>query len=198
MLTPMIWNRISLVVAAAGVALSAAATTPSALAKDRPAYDQAEVRKDGDFAEFLGWLRESLERPQKIEVLEGLPHPREGDVLIRERLKKKYVLLFDAEFYAGPLRPNVEQAAAARVILPEAISEYAGEKDCAGFHADYALRWTDAKKEVWTALFCYGCGEVAIFGPAGSLKADLSGPDEKAWREWLAQFDYARPPPKGR
>lgn len=178
--------------------LAAQATTPAVLSPEGPAYDRAEVRKDGDFAEYLGLLRDSLERPVKIEVFEGLPHPHEGDVLIRERLKKKIVLILDAEFYAGALRPNVEQAAAARVILPEAISEYAGEKDCAAFHADYALRWTDARKEVWTALFCYGCGEVAIFGPAGSLKADLSGPDEAAWREWLAQFDYARPPPKRR
>lgn len=174
----------------------AQATVPTALPKDAPEYDQAEVRKDGDFAEYLGLLRESLERPAKIEVFEGLPHPREGDVLIRERLKKKSVVIFDAEFYAGPLRPNLEQAATARVILPEAISEFTGEKHCGAFHADYALRWTDAKQQLWTALFCYGCGEVAIFGPAGSLKADLGGPDEKAWREWLAQFDYARPPPR--
>jgi hypothetical protein len=198
MLTRMKLNRAIFAVAAVCLASAALGTTPGVMPDDRPAYDRAEVRKDGDFAEYLGLLREALERPDKVEVFEGLPHPREGDTLIRERLKKKIVLLFDAEFYAGPARPSVEQGATARVILPEAISEYAGEKKCGGFHADYALRWTDARKEVWTALFCYGCGEVAIFGPLGTLKADLSGPDEAAWREWLAQFDRQRPKPGAR
>ncbi|HYC70907.1 MAG TPA: hypothetical protein VEB66_06860 [Opitutaceae bacterium] len=160
--------------------------------KPAPAYDRAEKRQGADFAAFLGEMQAALERPQDVRVLEGLPHPREKELLAREQKSKKVVLLHDGEFYADPRGPDGRQLATMPDLLAGTLSEYAGAKRCGGFHADYAVTWRAGGKD-WAVLICYGCGEAAIFGPPGSLKCDLNGPRGNTWREWLAQFDEKRP-----
>jgi hypothetical protein len=69
---------------------------------------------------------------------------------------------------------------------------FSGEKKCGGFHADYALTWKVAGVE-YAALFCFGCGEVKLFGPQQEFRYDIG--EEDSLTRILKHYVRNRPKP---
>ena len=157
--------------------------------EDMPEYYRAHALRGGDFDAFVQKLRQSLVNPQGVLVFEGLPHPLfEREAFTQEQAAKKTIKLHGAVFYEPPQKTELAKPVAEAVA--DCLIPFRGEKLCGGFHADFAIIWRSGE-ERWDALFCYGCGEAAIFSSTGAtLRADQGN---KVLKEWLKQFSKLRP-----
>ncbi len=158
----------------------------------RPAYYTALPLRGEEFDRFVVGVDTALRAADWVMVFEGVPRHTETEVDGREHLGSRIIRLKDAEFHAGPQRPDTIQVARLPDLLTGSLAVFRGVKLCGGFHADYAVVW-GAEGRRWVALFCLSCGEAAVFSPGGSLLADLDGAEGRALRAWLSDFRRQRP-----
>jgi hypothetical protein len=135
----------------------------------------------------------TVSRAEKLTLYEGLPHPGyEPKVVESERKTKETFDLHGYAFYREPLALTPVDAGKLKVILgdPARFAPFAGEKKCGGFHPDYAVEWA-VDGQVYQCLFCFGCGEVKMYGPLGETRFDLA--DAKSLRGVLMPYQKNRP-----
>lgn len=118
----------------------------------------------------------AIRRGEAAVVLhEGLPHPVfEAALLERERASGSVEELHGYAFYREPLALTGEEAREITEAMasPDQFLPFSGEKKCGGFHPDYAVEWRRGG-EVYTALVCFGCEEVKLFGPGMASRHDM-------------------------
>ena len=131
-----------------------------------------------------------------IRVFEGLPHPMSEQQAF-EAEKSGPTPNFERAgswFYRDPLpAPPDLQERLARILQYDATYRaFSGEKKCGGFHADYAVAWSDSSA-TRTALICFSCGEVKLDGPDGFKRHDLGVEAQKSLRKLLTPLHQNRP-----
>ena len=109
-------------------------------------------------------LRGSITQANRIFVYEGLPRRMSDPALLKaEKERKDIVKIADYPFYT----PQVEILGLPAAELKNFITDsknfrpFSVEKECGGFHPDYAVTWSLSEKN-YSILVCYGCGEVKI------------------------------------
>src|SRR5262245_13021021 len=110
-------------------------------------------------------FRRAIETAERLDVLEGLPHPMfEALAFSQESACNAVRDILGSLFYQKSRPLDVEDYAAIRSVLadPRTYLHCADEgafKRCGGFHADFAIEFRhDA--QVGGALICFGCGEI--------------------------------------
>lgn len=132
----------------------------------------------------------------RVTLLEGLPHQLvEHTSFLRERETKGNVEVAGYRFYRHPLPLTAGDAAVLRTVCADALTyaNYSGPKRCGGFHPDYALRWDDGRRTVYT-LVCFGCHETQTLSDKQLLIADLPEPAFRHLRGILEKYHAQRPP----
>jgi len=131
----------------------------------------------------LQGLWRAIREAERIELLEGLPHPVfEPQLREMEIAHVKPIAITSEFFYPEPLPAAPDSIAElARLTtdlrghktLPFPLPDHY-VKFCGGFHADYALQWKTKDEIVVTALVCFGCIEVRFLYRTWTLTADFT------------------------
>ncbi len=119
---------------------------------------------------FCPQIYDSVHDAERITVYEGLPHQNYEQETFTAEVKTKPTLLFSGfRFYTAPLVLNAPDLKELRRIMGDRSTYQAhrGEKECGGFHPDYAVEWL-VEKKIYRALICFGCLEVRFYGPDGT------------------------------
>ena len=130
------------------------------------------------FAAWTLWpqVYDSIRRADRVIVYEGLPHPMYEEEALRRELEAGGTIEFAGyPFYREPLDVAAADVEALRTLMGDRslYRPYVGEKDCGGFHPDYAVEWSSGGK-TYRALICFGCSEAWFEGPRGEVqKYDL-------------------------
>lgn len=135
----------------------------------------------------------------EVLVYEGLPHHNFDRKSLDSELQTKDVIDLDEHpFYSEPLPVSDEDRAKIREFAagPDAFFKFYGEKDCGGFHPDYAVEWR-AGKDRYRLLLCFGCGEGKLFGPDLRSRNELGNYDfnveNVGWEKVLRKYVKHRP-----
>lgn len=148
-------------------------------------------------AEQLGAI---ARRADAIVVYEGLPHQHfERESFESEIATKDVIDLDEHPFYREPLEISPEDLDRIREFVtgPDAFFNFVGEKECGGFHPDYAVEWR-VGQERFRLLLCFGCGEAKIFGPNLRSRHELGRDyydfnDARGWTKVLRKYIRHRP-----
>jgi hypothetical protein len=133
-----------------------------------------------------------------LDLYEGLPHPMFEAELYRSELGTKAVMRRDGhELYRERLKADLELEAQLRRICADANTylPFAGEKDCGGFHADYALTWFNGKESV-TIVLCFDCQEAWIHGRSLAVLTELSSSAALSLIDLMSRVPRNRPHPE--
>ena len=146
-------------------------------------------------------FRRAIESAERLDLLEGLPHPTfEADIFSQELASSAVRDILDSFFYEELHSLNARDDAAIRSVLsdPRTFVTFLlrpGEvatKLCGGFHADFAIEFRhDA--QVGAALICFGCGEIKTLIQDDSWHYDLLPEAEVALSRVLLRHRYKRP-----
>lgn len=112
----------------------------------------------------------------KHTLHEGMPHQYwEAKELAKEKKEKKFVEMRGFGFYADKPTLTAEDAKQLTKLLSAegSLTKWLGPKKCGGFHPDYAVDFNDGKQTV-TALICFGCQEVRLYGAKTDLYCDIN------------------------
>ena len=107
----------------------------------------------------------AVESADRLDILEGLPHPTFEPLALSQELASKAVReILGSFFYQGSRPLKAEHQAGVRSVLadPRTFSPGPGEgavSRCGGFHADFAVEFLHGAR-VGGALICFGCGEI--------------------------------------
>jgi len=151
---------------------------------------------------FWPHVYDSVRHAERLTVYEGLPHPAyEREAFQEESKSKQTIRLLGFPFYREPLDLKDEDVKTLRNLLGSrnTYQAYGGEKECGGFHPDYAVEWS-SKGKVYRCLICFGCSQARFEGPQGEilfydLQSDGSGRDRKMrLRDLLKAYRKNRPP----
>ena len=105
---------------------------------------------------------------------QGLSHPFfESGALWTEIIFKPRKIIHGHGFAPKKKEGAVINAIAAILAERTTFRQWAGEKMCGGFHADYYFKWKDGSG-AWEILLCMGCHEAIIFHDGLSLRCDLA------------------------
>jgi len=149
----------------------------------------------------LEWFWEAVRTADRMDVLEGLPHPWQKEMREAEIAKQPTIVIAGEHFYPELLDLAAEQreAVGTRVLARETfVIPRAGERPsvklCGGFHADFGLQWRREGRPVAWLLICFGCGEIKAVHPNGTwIASDQTGPGERFFRETIGPLRKSRP-----
>ncbi len=157
------------------------------------------------FSEATVSVSQALERADKYEVFEGLPHPFEGKKFLENEILYKGATTLDENWFYSPPQPMADEdkASLQRLFGADLFKPWRGYKFCGGFHGDYAVRFVSAG-ETYLVLFCFSCHEARILRipqvgqndqrPAGfRLTADLSDAGFKELPGLFKRYHKNRP-----
>ena len=157
------------------------------------------------FNEAVSALVEGLDAATQVEIHEGLPHLGwERQLFEQERKSTECQEIAGQWVYAKPqMMKAVDTAELKRLVAGGLLLPWRGAKRCGGFHADYVVTITSAKKTLHV-LFCFGCHEVKIVREvqaAGNasvstefrLTTDVDAEQFKQWTERLDVYRKLRP-----
>jgi hypothetical protein len=151
----------------------------------------------GDYRTMIA----AIQKSGKVVLHEGLPHQEtEAEQLHAELKAKKTKKLHDFPFYAEllPLQDDdskklVALVCDARSFKPTDRNELLGiTKLCGQFHPDYCLEWQDGK-QVYRAVFCFGCGEVKFYSGKKAMYYDMQPAACKKFAAILTLYRQNRP-----
>jgi hypothetical protein len=161
--------------------------------------DSGEKAVGGGRTEPLAAFLHNVQSASSPTLYEGLPHQVwESDALKEELARKRTVKLHGFSFYdetwviepqiATTLKAVLTQAGALRAPPTGVVSE----KQCGGFHPDYAIRWT-ADGRTYEVLICLGCEEAWCYGQDGELRCDISEAALRELKAALTPYQRNRP-----
>lgn len=147
--------------------------------------------------ETFSELAQILVKADRLEVYEGLPHPKaEKDLFEAEKTSKATIERHDFLFYKEPL--SIESKLAKTLYslsLNTKTLKAHSPGFCGGFHPDYALVFHTGDKTIEVHI-CFGCGEIKFFGEGKVAVFSLSSSAKKQWRKLLTPLRKNRPEPK--
>lgn len=138
----------------------------------------------------------TIQAVDHLTLYEGLPHQfYEADKLDSEKKSKPTIDIHGFPFYRETLELKAEDEKSLRAELgsEKSYAPYSGEKKCGGFHPDYAVKWSVAKKTS-VCLICFGCGEFRVYGPQGEQYFDISAGARERLQALLSPYVKNRPP----
>ena len=129
------------------------------------------LRVETDFSR----INEAIPPQEEPKVAyQGLSHPFfESGPLWTEIIFKPRKIIHGHGFTPHKEDGAVINAIAAILADRSTFQQWAGEKMCGGFHADYYLKWK-IDSDTWEILLCMGCHEAIIFHDGLSLRCDLT------------------------
>jgi hypothetical protein len=151
---------------------------------------------------FRPQVYDTVRQAERFTVYEGLPHPMYEEQTFKDELKtKETIQLSGYPFYSEPLDVNDKDIRTLRGLLgdPSANKSYSGEKECGGFHPDYAVEWLSEGK-VYRCFICFGCSEARFDGMQGKfllydLRSEGHGRDQRMrLLDLLKAYRKNRPP----
>ena len=147
------------------------------------------------FARAYGALSAGVAPGNRLVLWEGVPRYGDAAFLEQERRQRKTVSVKGELFFADSqvVSPDLAEKLRTAVFAATRVAR-GGMKFCGGFHADFLLKWEHATGET-QALLCFGCNEVKIYGPGGSLYGDLAKEHVATLRGLLHPFGKERPRP---
>ena len=128
-------------------------------------------------------------------VYEGLPHQYfDRERFEQERSQKPTLTLHGFPFYPAPLDVAPEDAAALTAVLADErmFEQLVSGKKCGEFHPDYLAEYR-VGESAYRFLICFGCGEVRVFGPDGSLRCDVRHEARTSLEAPLKRYRKNRP-----
>jgi hypothetical protein len=120
---------------------------------------------------FQPQVYDTVRQAERLTVYEGLPHPMYEEQAFEEELRTKQTIqLLGFPFYREPLDLKDDDARALRGLLGDrnTYQTWRGEKECGGFHPDYAVEWS-VEGKIYRCLICFGCHEARFYGPQGEI-----------------------------
>ncbi len=141
-------------------------------------------------------LRTSILQASKIDLKKGLPHQFfEPEALKQELDQENTVQIADFPFYTPSISLTDSQKEKIISLLSSdgSIRPFKGEKDCGGFHPDFAVSWTTDNTDVH-ALICFGCSEIIFTSGPERYRFDLSPPAKKELKKLLNHVFSDREP----
>lgn len=141
-------------------------------------------------------LRDTIKNSAQVCVFEGLPHPMfESELLKIEKKRKDATMVASYPFYTPKVQVEEVAASKLKAIISDSSNyiQFSGEKRCGGFHPDYAVEWSDGDIR-YSALFCYGCGEVLVVDGKNTYRYDFKISDDL--KKIFASFNAKRPKQK--
>ena len=145
-------------------------------------------------AQVLG----GVSKEYKVEVFEGLPHPRwEPSLLAAEAKRGNSFEDHGFLFYTPASRITEADTVAVRRILrlEKNFSQFKGFKMCGGYHPDFLIRLSD-ENTIVSFQICFGCGEARIFKGAQIVHCDLAGEGFTFLQAILEDYYSERPDKK--
>ncbi|QJE97606.1 hypothetical protein [Luteolibacter luteus] len=112
---------------------------------------------------------------KKIYLHEGLP--KEGtaafDDAVRDGTARELGRFYFYQPYRDPGIDEKESATLKELLLDgDTLHPWEGEKECEGFHPDYAVRWGNDENPAVLQI-CLGCGEAILLQSNKELRYDL-------------------------
>ena len=140
----------------------------------------------------------AISKECKVQVFEGLPHPRwDPDLLAAE--SKRGISFEDHGFlFYAPVRDisKADTGALKRSLQSEkSYSRFKGFKMCGGYHPDFLIRMIGDGGMV-SFQICFGCGEARIFKDTLVLHCDLTGEGFTFLQAILEDYYIERPDKK--
>lgn len=148
--------------------------------------------------ETFSELAQILVKADRLEVYEGLPHPKaEKDLFEAEKNAKETIERHGFLFYKDPftVEPKLTKKLYAMSLQTKTLKTYA-PAFCGGFHPDYALVFY-AGNNIVEVQICFGCGEIKFFSGGKEAHFSLSSSGHKQWRKLLSTLRKNRPEPQG-
>lgn len=107
-------------------------------------------------------IRQAIKDSPHVYVHEGLPHHRaKPEILARELRRKDIMEIGSFHFYTPSVAVPHPEILKHTLWSSDSILVYRGYmKACGGFHADFAVEWSDANGARYYALICFGCSEI--------------------------------------
>ena len=154
------------------------------------------LRQKGPSSSF----RRAIESAERLDILEGLPHPRFEKLAFSQELASNAVRDILGSLFYDESRPvKFEDHTAIRSVLADPRTFLPCQDDgvvrlkrCGGFHADFAIEFRhDA--QVGGALICFGCGEIKTLIQGDRWHNDLLPEAQAALRRTLLGYRDKRP-----
>jgi hypothetical protein len=157
--------------------------------KERSTKEQADI----DFENYP-LLAEAIGRADKVVLYEGLPHQMERGLLERELREKKTIERHGFPFYTEPLALTAEDGKTLIAMFtdPGSFRKWRAAKGCGGFHPDYLVEY-HVGDEVYQMLVCFGCHDVNVYGPKGTLYCEINSEPYEAFVKVLKPYRKNRP-----
>jgi hypothetical protein len=139
-----------------------------------------------------------VSQESKVELFEGLPHPREEPKLLAAESKRG--ISFEDHgflFYMPASRITEPDTVALRRILrlEKNYGRFKGFKMCGGYHPDFLIRLS-GESGIVSFQICFGCGEARIFKGAQIVHCDLAGESFTFLKAILEDYYLERPDKK--
>lgn len=101
-----------------------------------------------------------------------------------------------SDFYATPVPMTAEDTVKLREVIARkgTFDYYSGQKECGGYHPDFAVRWVCDDEEMFVH-FCFGCDEAKIFYGKRCTHCDLTSEGRLALRSILLDYHENLPEP---
>lgn len=150
----------------------------------------------------LEWFWTAVKSADRIEVVEGLPHPMwETDSYYHELGRAQNFAIAGEHFYLAPLDVPTESREELRTgilsrstfVIPR-HGQLHSLRLCGGFHADYGLRFSQNGQVEASLLICFGCGELKLVGPKVVLTTDQTEVGAALFRSKFKDVRQSRPP----
>lgn len=127
-------------------------------------------------------------------LIEGLPHPIEGDVPAREKQRPQATQFHGYWFYSPAVSiPEDRFSAIERILKADgSFKDWSGEKRCGGFHPDWLVRLRSGDGQT-AYVICFGCHEVKVFADGKVNRYDLEDSAYAALSKYLKEMRVNRP-----
>src|SRR5262245_23623714 len=140
----------------------------------------------------------AIESAERLDILEGLPHPRREEREFSRELASQSVRdILDSFFYQESRPLKVEDHAAIKSVLADPRTFLPGPRKiklCGGFHADFAVEFHH-DDQVGAALICFGCGEIKALIQGTQWHHDLLDQAAVVLHQVLSPYRVKRPYP---
>ena len=142
-------------------------------------------------------IRKAIAEATTVNVYEGLPHQGfESHLLLSESKQNDTKEIGAFRFYTPAVAATNRDVLKGILSSAETIQVFRGEKECGGFHPDYAVEFSSEGGSRYVVLICFGCREIIYCDGKNKHRYDFENePCERLIKE-LEQYALKRPKTK--
>jgi hypothetical protein len=118
-------------------------------------------------------LRATALGAETFKIYEGLPRFWTDEDLKKELKRKDTTRIASHSFYTPSVTFHDPEPLRKYIASPSSMRVFGGEKECGGFHPNYAVHWEKEGKPYY-ALICFGCHEIIYLSRDNSYRYELS------------------------